>query len=123
MSVKLKLLAVFFGAILAAIALSLLALASTWFVADRAVLLFDKPLMAINFARSAQTDFVVIELKDRDLGDLTDPAERVAADTEIKAQLRNFFDDLAIAEERGVSAEIPRLAAQIREHAARWQDA
>ena len=123
MSVKLKLLGVFFGAILAAVALSLLALASTWSVADRAVLLFDKPLMAINFARSAQTDFVVIELRDRDLGDMTDPAERVAADAEIKAQLRNFFDDLAVAEERGISTEIPRLAAQIREHVARWQEA
>jgi signal transduction histidine kinase/CheY-like chemotaxis protein/HPt (histidine-containing phosphotransfer) domain-containing protein len=121
MSVKIKLLGAFFVAVVAAVALSLLALVSTWSVADRAVQLFDRPLMAINFARSAQTGFTVAELMDRDAADTTDPSAKTAAAVQIGGQIKVFLDDLAIAEQRGISAEIPKLAAEIRDHATRWQ--
>jgi signal transduction histidine kinase/DNA-binding response OmpR family regulator len=123
MSVKLKLLGAFFVAVLAAVALSLLALLSTWSVADRAVQLFDRPLQAINSARSAQTVFALAELANRDADDAATPAAKAEALRRVKQQIKIFFDDLEIAEERGISAEIPPLAKEIREHALSWQAA
>jgi signal transduction histidine kinase/DNA-binding NarL/FixJ family response regulator len=123
MSVKLKLLGAFFVAVLAAVALSLLALLSTWSVADRAVQLFDRPLRAINSARSAQTAFALAELADRDVADAATPQAKEEAQARVKQQIKVFFDDLEIAEERAISAEIPPLAKEIRAHALNWQAA
>jgi signal transduction histidine kinase len=122
MSVKIKLLASFFVAVIAAVALSLVALISTWALADRAVQMFDRPLMAINFARSAQTGFTIVELLDRDINDARDAAAREAVSRRVERQIKDFLDDVDIAVERGISPEIPKLAALIRQHATDWRE-
>jgi signal transduction histidine kinase/CheY-like chemotaxis protein/HPt (histidine-containing phosphotransfer) domain-containing protein len=126
MSVKLKLLGAFFIAVLAAVALSLLALLSTWSVADRVVQLYDRPLQAINFARSAQTKFTVMELLDRDIAEMRDHSDDPAAIdrmfVQLHGQMKAFLEDLAIAEQRGISTEIPKLAEEIRRDADRWEE-
>mgnify|MGYP003351228073 FL=1 len=126
MSVKLKLLGAFFIAVLAAVALSLLALLSTWSVADRVVQLYDRPLQAINFARSAQTKFTVMELLDRDIAEMRDHSDDPAAIdrmfVQLHGQMKAFLEDLAIAEQRGISTEIPKLAEEIRHDADRWEE-
>ena len=81
---------------------------------------YDKPLMAINFARSAQFGF---SLMDHELGRLsltTDVAERDEHLKKIDALRRNFDDDLRVAEERSLSARSVATIREIRQLAADW---
>ena len=63
MSLRLKLIGAFLVAVLAAGALAGTSFFATWTLGDIAKALYDRPLQSINFARSAQTNFLVMELE------------------------------------------------------------
>ena len=65
MSIKLKLVGALLLAALAAALLGFSALLTTSSMGDLAVTLYDRPLQAINYARSAQSAFALLELADR----------------------------------------------------------
>ena len=119
MSIKSKLLGAFVLATVGAILLGMTALVATWAIGTLTVRLFDHPLMAINFARSAQTGFAMVELADRDARSL-DPRMRDEALATIDSKLKVFLEDLAIAEERGQSEAITEIAATMRQAVSQW---
>jgi signal transduction histidine kinase/HPt (histidine-containing phosphotransfer) domain-containing protein/ActR/RegA family two-component response regulator len=119
MSIKSKLLGAFVLATVGAILLGMTALVATWAIGTLTVRLFDNPLMAINFARSAQTGFAMVELADRDARS-ADPRMRDEALATIDNKVKVFLEDLAIAEERGQSEAISEIATTIREALKQW---
>ncbi len=122
MTVRGKLAAAFAVSVLAAAGLGIAALLALWGVGDLVVRMYDQPLMTINYARSAQTSFAVMELSNREF-DARDPA-RVAEQIEtLKARNEDFLGDLQIAEERGISPGIRDLAVEIRSLDEKWLEA
>ena len=119
MSIKSKLLGAFVLATVGAILLGMTALVATWAIGTLTVRLFDNPLMAINFARSAQTGFAMVELADRDARS-PDARMRDTALATIDNKIKVFLEDLVIAEQRGQSAAIAEVAATIREALKQW---
>jgi two-component system cell cycle sensor histidine kinase PleC len=79
--------------------------------------IYDRPLMAINFARSASSIFAQMEndvLQARLSGDTfdeTQPLQQLAA---------NFFEDLAIAKERSISTPAADTAVEIHQLVQQW---
>ncbi len=118
-SVRLKLAAAFAIAVLSAAALGLAAFWAMQSVGDLVVRLYDRPLMAINYARLAQTSFVSQELTTREM-EADKPADAAALILDIRSRNENFLSDLAIAEERGLNASIARYAAKIRDLNEAW---
>ena len=85
--------------------------------------MYDGPLMAINFARSAQHDFSRIEVA---LSELAAGAEAERTDTliaAIKDYRATFAEDLSIAEERVAKAQAQAAIDRIRVALARWDGA
>lgn len=121
MSIKTKLLGAFALATVGAILLGMTALVATWAIGTLTVRMFDQPLMAINFARSAQTGFAMVELADRDARS-TDSRLRAAALATIDDKVKLFLEDLVIAEQRGQSAAIAEIAVTIRQALKQWPD-
>ncbi len=122
MTVRGKLAAAFAVSVLAAAGLGIAALLALWSVGELVVRMYDQPLMTINYARSAQTSFAVMELANREF-DSRDAA-RVAEQIEsLKARNDDFLGDLQIAEERGLSKVIHDLAVDIRNLDAEWLEA
>lgn len=121
MSIKTKLLGAFALATVGAILLGMTALVATWAIGTLTVRMFDQPLMAINFARSAQTGFAMVELADRDARS-TDSRLRAAALATIDDKVKLFLEDLVIAEQRGQSAAIAEIAVTIRQTLKQWPD-
>jgi signal transduction histidine kinase len=77
------------------------------------VLTYDKPLMAINYARLAQADFNALELAIERL--TRDPASKDASDARISELDHSVKADIAVAEERSAtltSAAAGQTAAQ-----------
>ena len=74
---------------------------------DMVVDTFDRPLMAVNFARAANLDFSQIERKVLERN-AAGPADRTAIDAEVDALKANFDEDLSVAQER--SSEPDQLA-------------
>ena len=66
MSIKAKLLGAFMLATVGAAILGATALFATWALGQLTIRMFDQPLMTVNFARSAQTGFAMMELADHD---------------------------------------------------------
>ena len=98
MSIKLKLVGALLLAALAAALLGFSALLTTSSMGDLAVTLYDRPLQAINYARSAQSAFALLELADRDAGDtLTD-----AGTAELMARAKDLEGDLRVVDQRGI---------------------
>ena len=66
---------------------------------------FDKPLMAINFARSAGQVFATLEIEHLRYKSLDDPSsdERAAYDETVTQLIQTFRDDLNIAQERSIA--------------------
>ena len=86
-----------------------------------AVTTFDGPLMAINYARAAQTDFSEMQLAEYRFEHAT-PADRPAIAAEI-AELGNTFDeDLEVAAQRSLEADEQRVIAVIRPLMKRWRE-
>jgi len=118
-SIKLKLVAALMVAGLAAALLGLSALMTTSSMGDLAVTLYDRPLQAINYARSAQTAFALLELDDRDSG-----TEIGAEEMErFVARAREVESDLRVVERRGISAAIKPLVAETRAEIVKWREA
>jgi signal transduction histidine kinase/DNA-binding response OmpR family regulator len=116
-SIRIKLLGAFLVAVMAAATFGLSALRSTWTIGDLAVRLFDQPLMAINFARSAQTAFALMELHDRESG-ATLTADELG---ELTRRHKDLLDDLSVVERRGISQSIGPTVQQIRALVEAWK--
>jgi len=85
------------------------------FVADT----YDGPLMAINFARSASLDFTQMD-KELLRRNLVPESERDTIDRSIDRLATNFFEDLAVAEERSMSDDERTVIAELRQLAQMW---
>ena len=80
---------------------------------------YDRPLMAINFARAASVDFA--QMDKQVLWRRTAPeAERAAVDAKIDELSGTFFEDLAVAEERSLGERESAQITRIRELVTRW---
>jgi signal transduction histidine kinase/HAMP domain-containing protein len=80
---------------------------------------YDRPLMAINFARSASQIFTAMDkevLRRSTVGE----EERPGIDRHIEELSRSFADDLAVAEERALSPEERGIIQRIREMVGEW---
>jgi two-component system cell cycle sensor histidine kinase PleC len=79
--------------------------------------IYDRPLMAINFARSAASIFAQMEndvLQARLSGN-------TSVETEPLAELsQNFFEDLTVAQQRSMSAAAAGAAVEIRQLVQQW---
>ncbi|MEO8300157.1 MAG: ATP-binding protein [Rhizomicrobium sp.] len=88
---------------------------------DIAVTTFDGPLMAINYARAAQTDFTEMQLAELHF-EHAPPAGRAAIAAEISGIASTFDDDLEVAAQRSLEADEQRMIAQIRPLVRRWRE-
>src|SRR4051812_5077068 len=86
-----------------------------------AVTTFDGPLMAINYARAAQTDFTEMQLAELRFEHAAKP-ERTAIAAEISEIAATFDDDLNVAAQRSLEADEQRMIAQIRPLVQRWRE-
>ena len=87
-----------------------------------AVTTFDGPLMAINYARAAQTDFTEMQIAELRYEHAT-PAERPAIAADITGIFENFTADLEVAKQRSFAADEQRVIAQIEPLVGQWRDA
>jgi signal transduction histidine kinase/HAMP domain-containing protein len=87
-----------------------------------AVTTFDGPLMAINYARAAQTDFTEMQLAELRYESAA-PAERRAIADEITTITENFSADLDVAAQRSLAADEQKLIAQINPLVGQWRNA
>src|ERR1700739_494972 len=78
-----------------------------------AVTTFDGPLMAINYARAAQTDFTQLQMDELRF-EHADAAENPAITTDIADMATTFNEDLAVAAQRSFAADEQRLIGQIK---------
>jgi len=118
-SIKLKLVGALLLAALAAALLGFSALLTTSSMGDLAVTLYDRPLQAINYARSAQTNFALLELADRDAGEDMSESEMQA----LVSRAKDLDDDLRVVDQRGISEAIHPLVNETRELIQVWRRA
>jgi signal transduction histidine kinase/HAMP domain-containing protein len=81
---------------------------------------FDGPLMAINYARAAQADFIMLKMAELRF-EHADETARAAITAEIGELASTFADDLAVAEQRSIMPDEKRLIREIRPLVARWR--
>ncbi len=114
-----------FGAFIAMSAIIAILGAAGYFIlsaaGNMAVTTFDGPLMAINFARAAQTDFTDLQM-DELLFEHATPDEQKKITAEIDETVVTFNDDLTIAEQRSFNADEKLLIRQIRALVTQWRD-
>ncbi len=79
---------------------------------------YDGPLMAINYARAAETAF-----RDSELIVLSAPAKDAAAVKKLGSSLKDFGEDLDIVEQRTSSASARNLIGTVRAQAQEWRAA
>ena len=89
---------------------------------DMAVTTFDGPLMAINYARAAQTDFTQLQMDELRYENAA-PAEKNAIAADIADTASTFNDDLAVAGQRSFAADEQRLIRQIKALVGQWRAA
>jgi len=80
---------------------------------------YDGPLMAINFARSASLLFMQMD-KEYLARTMAPASGRAEIDGKIDETTKDFFDDLAVAEERSGGVQQRKVIVQIRELANQW---
>jgi signal transduction histidine kinase/HAMP domain-containing protein len=80
---------------------------------------YDRPLMAINFARSASQIFTAME-KEALRRSLVEPSERPLVERNIERLSQTFSEDLAIAEERALSGAEREIIRSIRDLVGQW---
>ena len=85
-----------------------------------AVTTFDGPLMAINYARAAQSDFILLQMAELRYEHAAQ-GERSAIASEISALAVAFQDDLGVAEQRSLYDDEKRLIREIRPVVAEWR--
>jgi signal transduction histidine kinase len=89
---------------------------------DIAVDTYDKPMMAISFARAAHLDFAEMQLAEMRF-EHAEPSERPAIADEIADYYATFNDDLGVAAERSPEADEQAMIAQIRPLVKSWRAA
>ena len=87
-----------------------------------AVTTFDGPLMAINYARAAQTDFTEMQLAELRYEHAA-PSDRAAISAYIADLASTFEADLDVAAQRSLAADEQKMIALIRPLVKRWRDA
>jgi signal transduction histidine kinase/HAMP domain-containing protein len=80
---------------------------------------FDRPLMAVNYARAANFDFAQIERKLLQRASAA-PAKRAAIDSDIDTLASTFADDLGVAEERSDEADELKQIETIKTLVKQW---
>ena len=115
-----------FGAFIAMSAIIAVLGAAGYFVlsaaGDMAVTTFDGPLMAINYARAAQTDFTQLKMDELRYEDAA-AAEKDGIARDIADTVSAFDGDLAVAAQRSMAADEQRLIGQIKVLVEEWRDA
>src|SRR5258707_5725674 len=86
---------------------------------DMVIDTYDRPLMAVNYARAANLDFSQIERKLLQRASAT-PQETAAIDSDIDALAATFNDDLSVAEERSGEADEQNQIRIIKSLIAQW---
>ena len=81
---------------------------------------YDKPLMAISYARLALAHFMAMELAVRERQATADGLEREAIDARIEKLAHALRDDLGVAEERALSPEATDAAKEAAVAAGTW---
>jgi signal transduction histidine kinase len=89
---------------------------------DIAVTTFDGPLMAINYARAAQTDFTEMQLAELRFEHAA-PSGRAAISEKISQIASAFGADLDVAAQRSLASDEQKMISQIKPLVARWRDA
>jgi signal transduction histidine kinase/HAMP domain-containing protein len=89
---------------------------------DMAVTTFDGPLMAINYARAAQTDFTQLQMDELRF-EKSGAAEKNKIAGDITNTASAFNDDLMVAEQRSFAVDEQRLIRQIRALVGQWRAA
>ena len=90
------------------------------YAGQMAVTTFDGPLMAINYARAAQSDFIMLKMAELRF-EHADAKGREAIAAEIGDLASTFADDLEVAEQRSMTADEKHLIREIRPLVARWR--
>jgi signal transduction histidine kinase/HAMP domain-containing protein len=80
---------------------------------------YDRPLMAINFARSASLTFMQMD-KEVLRRNIVSPPERADIDVNLQQLTANFFEDLEIADQRSLGDGERKTIGEIRELVAQW---
>src|SRR5580698_283651 len=91
-----------------------------FFAGKMAVTTFDGPLMAINFARAAQSDFIKLQMAELRF-ERADAKGRETIAQEISELASTFTDDLSVAEQRSMADDENRLIREIKPLVARWR--
>jgi len=92
------------------------------FAGQMTVTTFDGPLMAINYARAAQSDFIALQMAELRY-EHADARTRKSITAEITDLATTFADDLEVAEQRSLADDEKALIRQIRPLVADWRDA
>jgi signal transduction histidine kinase len=90
------------------------------FAGKMAVTTFDGPLMAINYARAAQSDFIMLQMAELRY-EHADTKEREAIAQEIGELASTFADDFSVAEQRSMADDEKHLIREIKPLVARWR--
>jgi signal transduction histidine kinase/HAMP domain-containing protein len=91
-----------------------------FFAGKMAVTTFDGPLMAINYARAAQSDFITLQMAELRF-ERVDAKGRETIAAEIGDLATAFADDLAVAEQRSMTDDEKHLIREIRPLVAHWR--
>mgnify|MGYP000998680766 CR=1 FL=1 len=92
------------------------------FAGQMTVTTFDGPLMAINYARAAQSDFIALQMAELRY-EHADARTRDSITAEIADLAITFADDLEVAEQRSLAEDEKALIRQIRPLVANWRAA
>ena len=122
MPIRLKLLLGFFAVTVMSGFLGAFGVHSVGVMGALAIETYDRPLMAINFARAAETDFVRALTLMAPLADAEAPGPDIALpdEDEVIDLLENFTDNLDVAAERAMSEESRALAEKLLGLAEDW---
>jgi signal transduction histidine kinase/CheY-like chemotaxis protein/HPt (histidine-containing phosphotransfer) domain-containing protein len=112
MSIKAKFVITLIVAVAITAILAATSLVSTWMLGGLAQSMYDKPLQAINFARAAQTDFIIMDLETQ-LRHRHDEAKQ-------RELMQEFLTDLDSVEERRLSERTTQLVASLRDEIGQW---
>jgi len=85
-----------------------------------AVTTFDGPLMAINYARAAQSDFILMQMAELRY-EHASAEQKSGIATEISELASTFADDLGVAEQRSLNDDEKHLIREIRPLVAQWR--
>ena len=92
------------------------------FAGQMTITTFDGPLMAINYARAAQSDFIALQMAELRY-EHADAKTRESITAEIADLATTFADDLEVAEQRSLADDEKALIRQIRPLVANWRAA